>query len=59
MPFDDLREFISALEKRGELKRIREEVDAELEITEITDRVSKQVGPAPLKTFATLPCLCG
>src|SRR5688500_11412858 len=48
MPFNDLREFITALEKRGELKRIRAEVDAELEITEITDRVSKQVGPALL-----------
>lgn len=48
MAFDDLREFINALEKRGELKRISAEVDAELEITEITDRVSKQVGPALL-----------
>jgi 4-hydroxy-3-polyprenylbenzoate decarboxylase len=48
MAFDDLRGFINALEKRGELKRIRQEVDAELEITEITDRVSKQVGPALL-----------
>ncbi len=48
MPFADLREFINALEKRKELKRIRAEVDAELEITEITDRVSKQVGPALL-----------
>ena len=48
MPFDDLREFISALEKQGQLKRIRAEVDAELEITEITDRVSKRGGPALL-----------
>src|ERR1044072_1881719 len=48
MPFDDLREFISALEKQGQLKRIRAEVDAQLEITEITDRVSKRGGPALL-----------
>src|ERR1044071_4863621 len=48
MALTDLREFITLLEKRGELKRIRQEVDAELEITEITDRVSKQVGPALL-----------
>jgi len=42
--FNDLREFISALEKRGWLKRIQHEVDCELEITEITDRVSKLSG---------------
>jgi len=48
MAFEDLREFIRLLEKRGELKRIRAEVDPELEITEITDRVSKQGGPALL-----------
>ena len=41
MAYDDLREWIAALEKHGELKRIREEVSPELEITEITDRVSK------------------
>ncbi|HEY7912266.1 MAG TPA: menaquinone biosynthesis decarboxylase [Blastocatellia bacterium] len=48
MAYQDLRQFISALEKRGELKRIRAEVDPELEITEITDRVSKRGGPALL-----------
>ncbi len=41
MAFDDLRDWIKTLEKHGELKRIREEVSPELEITEITDRVSK------------------
>ena len=41
MAYDDLRDWIRTLEKQGELKRIREEVSAELEITEITDRVSK------------------
>jgi 4-hydroxy-3-polyprenylbenzoate decarboxylase len=41
LAYDDLRDWISALEKHGELRRIREEVSPELEITEITDRVSK------------------
>ena len=41
MPYDDLRDWIKTLEKHGELKRISEEVSPELEITEITDRVSK------------------
>jgi 4-hydroxy-3-polyprenylbenzoate decarboxylase len=48
MAYQDLREFVRALERAGELKRIRAEVDAELEITEITDRVSKRGGPALL-----------
>ncbi|HEY1984178.1 MAG TPA: UbiD family decarboxylase [Terracidiphilus sp.] len=42
MAYDDLRDWIKALEKNGELKRIREEVSADLEITEITDRISKR-----------------
>ncbi|HUA91551.1 MAG TPA: UbiD family decarboxylase [Terracidiphilus sp.] len=41
LPYDDLRDWIKTLEKHGELKRICEEVSPELEITEITDRVSK------------------
>ncbi|NYE58558.1 menaquinone biosynthesis decarboxylase [Carboxydothermus ferrireducens] len=48
MAFRDLREFIAELEKRGELKRIKVPVSPELEITEITDRVSKAYGPALL-----------
>ncbi len=44
MAFTDLREFIHALEERGWLKRIQEEVECDLEITEITDRVSKMSG---------------
>jgi 4-hydroxy-3-polyprenylbenzoate decarboxylase len=44
LAFTDLREFIDALESRGWLKRIRESVDCDLEITEITDRVSKMQG---------------
>lgn len=48
MAYADLREFIRALEKAGELKRIADEVDPELEITEIADRAVKAGGPALL-----------
>lgn len=48
MAYKDLQEFVEHLEARGELKRIKTEVDPELEITEITDRVSKAYGPALL-----------
>ena len=41
MPFDDLRQWIAALDRAGELKHIETEVDPILEIAEITDRVSK------------------
>ena len=44
MAYKDLREFIADLESKGLLKRITQEVDAYLEITEITDRVSKMEG---------------
>jgi 4-hydroxy-3-polyprenylbenzoate decarboxylase len=39
--YKDLREFIAYLDKRGQLRRIRAPVSSDLEITEITDRVSK------------------
>ncbi len=48
MAYDDLREFIRALEKHGELKRIPFEVDPHLEITEFADRSVKTGGPALL-----------
>jgi 4-hydroxy-3-polyprenylbenzoate decarboxylase len=41
LPCDDLRDWIKILDKAGELRRIREEVSPDLEIAEITDRVSK------------------
>jgi len=44
LAFQDLREFIGLLEQHHLLKRIKTEVDPELEITEITDRVSKMKG---------------
>jgi len=48
MPYKDLQAFIKALEKEGELCRIKEPVSPYLEITEITDRVCKRHGPALL-----------
>ena len=41
MAYDDLRAWIAALDRAGELKKIQTEVDPILEIPEITDRVSK------------------
>lgn len=48
MAYQDLREFIHALEKAGELKRVSIEVDPRLEITEFADRSVKNGGPALL-----------
>lgn len=48
MQYRDLRDFIAALEEKGELKRIRAEVDPYLEMTEICDRTLKAGGPALL-----------
>jgi 4-hydroxy-3-polyprenylbenzoate decarboxylase len=45
MAIKDLREFMALLENKGQLKRISAEVDPELEIGEVTDRVSKALGP--------------
>ncbi|GHV90903.1 menaquinone biosynthesis decarboxylase [Spirochaetia bacterium] len=51
MAYTDLQDFISALEKAGELKRISAEVDPELEITEIASRVMTSGAPAPIQSF--------
>src|SRR5580700_6036198 len=48
MAYSDLRDFIDALEKKKELKRISFEVDPFLEITEFADRAVKNQGPALL-----------
>jgi 4-hydroxy-3-polyprenylbenzoate decarboxylase len=48
MAYKDLREFIARLERSNELKRVSIPIDVDLEITEITDRVSKAGGPALL-----------
>ena len=46
----DLRDFIERLRAAGELHEVTVPVSSELEITEITDRVSKERGPALLFT---------
>lgn len=48
MAYRDLREFIIALEKMGQLKRVQVPVDPELEIAEVADRTAKTGGPALL-----------
>lgn len=48
MAYRNLGDFINTLEKAGELVRIKEYVNPDLEITEITDRISKVYGPALL-----------
>ena len=48
MKYRDLRDFIEALEARGELKRVTAEVDPCLEMTEICDRTLRAGGPALL-----------
>lgn len=48
MTYTDLRDFLRLLEQRGLLKRISIEVDPNLEMTEISDRVLRAGGPALL-----------
>ena len=61
LKYSDLREFIAFLEQRGELVRIKQEVDPNLEMTEISDRTLRAKGPALLfenpKGYDT-PVLC-
>jgi 4-hydroxy-3-polyprenylbenzoate decarboxylase len=47
-PPRDLRDWIALLEREGELVRVEAEVDPDLEVTEIVDRVVKSGGPALL-----------
>ncbi len=46
--YRNTQEWIQFLEAKGQLVRIKEYVNPHLEITEITDRISKQYGPALL-----------
>src|SRR3989304_7128544 len=47
-PYGDLREFISEMEKQGQLKKIAAEVDWNLEIGAIMRKVLESQGPAGL-----------
>jgi len=46
--YRDLRDFIAQLEQRGELKRIQQVIDPNLEMTEVCDRTLRREGPALL-----------
>ena len=46
MKYKDLRDFIKQLEEKGELVRVTQEVDPNLEMTEICDRTLRAGGPA-------------
>lgn len=46
MAYNDLREFLSDLEKKGLLKRVKAEIDTNLEAAEIMDRLVRKGGPA-------------
>ena len=48
MKYKDLRDFIGQLEAQGELKRIAQPVDPNLEMTEVCDRTLRGEGPALL-----------
>ena len=48
MPYSGLKDFVRTLEKAGELHRIKTFVDPILEITELTDRITKNNGKALL-----------
>ena len=48
MPYNSLSDYVQVLQRAGELKRLTHPVKAELEITEIADRVMKSRGPALL-----------
>lgn len=46
MAYEDLREFLAEIEKDGELLRVKDEVDPNLEITSLLDKAVKSGGPA-------------
>jgi len=48
VPIEDIHEFVTELEKKGELKRVKTEVDSNLEIAEILRREMYSKGPAVL-----------
>lgn len=59
MKYRDLRDFLSLLEQRGELKRISQPIDPYLEMTEIADRTLRAGGPALLlRTLKVTACPC-
>ena len=60
MKYSDLRDFISQLEKLGELRKLTEPVSPRLEMTAIGDKLLRSGGPAVLCTQPLgykIPCL--
>src|SRR3979490_396857 len=57
MALDNLREFVAAIDKAGDLTRVARPVSVDKEITEVADRCMKSPsgGPALLFTQPTLP----
>ncbi|HEY8532605.1 MAG TPA: menaquinone biosynthesis decarboxylase [Micromonospora sp.] len=47
-PYTDLKDFLAALERKGELRRVKVPVDPTLEISEIVTRTVRAQGPALL-----------
>jgi len=48
VPIEDISELVEKLEKAGELKRVKTQVDSNLEVSEILSRVMHSNGPAIL-----------
>jgi 4-hydroxy-3-polyprenylbenzoate decarboxylase len=46
MKYRDLRDFVAQLEQMGDLRRVREPVSPQLEMTALSDRVLRAGGPA-------------
>ena len=47
-PYEDLKDFLTALERAGELTRVKAPVDPTLEMSEIVTRTVRAQGPALL-----------
>src|SRR2546422_6690249 len=52
MPLDNLRAFVGAIERAGELTRVERPVSVDREMTEIADRCMKSPGGGPALLFA-------
>ena len=48
MPYKDLRDFVAKIDETGDLVRVKEEVDWDLEAAAISRRVYEMSGPALL-----------
>ena len=59
MGYADLREFVRRLEKEGELRRVKAEVDPVLEITEVIQRLRQIAMEAPSGNIAPNPNALG